>query len=189
MKTAVTSLLLALAFASDTPEQATSLTALTDPRVASLVDVLNLTHFAAHFASHEVDYETLLWLTDAKLKEVGVKALGARKKILKQTAGAAAPYALPWSLQGSPNNAQGGGTGGGELIDVNGDGLPDILVGWYGAPAAYLAVYLNTGKGFCVASENEPARTYRIGSCDRNTPPCTTAALTSWQQHQASSEN
>jgi hypothetical protein len=56
-----------------------------DPRVGAFLDVLNLTHYAAHFVSHEVDYETLLGLTDAELKEVGVKALGARKRILKQT--------------------------------------------------------------------------------------------------------
>jgi hypothetical protein len=85
MKTAVTSLLLALALASGTAEQATAIPALADPRVGVLLGALNLTHYAAHFATHEVDYETLLGLTDAELKEVGVQALGARKRILART--------------------------------------------------------------------------------------------------------
>ena len=154
--------------------------AVADPRVGAFLDALNLTHYAAHFASHEVDYETLLGLTDADLKEVGVKALGARRRILQQAAGAA-PYKIPWALQS--------GVGGGSLTDINGDGLPDILVGWYGASQDYAAVYLNTGKGFCVASENGPAKSYRIANFDPNTPPCTTAVLTSWQQHHSASKN
>ena len=63
-------------------EQDSQVASVLDTRVGAILDALNLTHYAAHFANHEVDYETLLGLTDADLKEVGVKALGARKRIL-----------------------------------------------------------------------------------------------------------
>jgi hypothetical protein len=34
------------------------------------------------FIEHEIDYPTFLTLEDADLKELGIKALGTRKKIL-----------------------------------------------------------------------------------------------------------
>ena len=34
------------------------------------------------FVEHEIDYKTFLGLEDADLKELGIKALGSRKKIL-----------------------------------------------------------------------------------------------------------
>ena len=173
MKTAVASLLLALALASGTPEQATALPALADPRVGALLDALNLTHYAAHFANHEVDYETLLGLTDAELKEVGVKALGARKRILnkaidafgtekKQVPKASVgtfdlPYVFTYQIPvgGSVVSVQCG-----QLTDINGDGAPDFVVacgsGITGTDVnPFHGVYLNSGTSFCIASEND----------------------------------
>ena len=34
------------------------------------------------FVEHEIDYQTFLALEDGDLKELGIKALGSRKKIL-----------------------------------------------------------------------------------------------------------
>ena len=67
-------------------EQATSLTALADPRVGAFLGALNLTHYAVHFANHEVDYETLLSMHQGHLEGLGITALGARLKIIKAAA-------------------------------------------------------------------------------------------------------
>jgi hypothetical protein len=55
-----------------------------DPRVDLFLASLNLAHHSAQFTTHEVDYETLIELTDLELEKVGIKALGARKKILRK---------------------------------------------------------------------------------------------------------
>ena len=178
MKTAVTSLLLALAFASGTPEQATTVTALADPRVDAFLDVLNLTHYAAHFANHEVDYETLLGLTDAELEKVGVQALGARKRILVRTVvtddnkpvAAASPLPCPPASQTSYELPMPGNAFMPALktymplctmVDVDGDGLvdascsfacqagTDAISGMAGGPVTSCnCIYINNGQGW-----------------------------------------
>jgi hypothetical protein len=45
----------------------------------------------------------------------------------------------------------------GSNLDVNGDGLPDIVIQFHDGGGASLATYLNTGKGYCVAFENAVA--------------------------------
>jgi hypothetical protein len=53
-------------------------------QVSAFLEDDGLDKYANHFANHEVDFEALLELTDNELKEIGVKAVGARKRILKQ---------------------------------------------------------------------------------------------------------
>ncbi len=48
-------------------------------RVLESIDHLK---YLPNFIEHEIDYQTFLSLEDADLKELGIKALGSRKKIL-----------------------------------------------------------------------------------------------------------
>ena len=160
-KTAVTSLLVLTVLASGTPEQAT---ALADPRVGSLLDVLNLTHYAAHFASHEVDYETLLGLTDADLKEVGVKAVGARRRILKKagenrvtadcgcnSGGWKSGHCFELPVK-PVDHSSGSHTYGqvAQTVDVNGDGLMDWVyaITELDQSTCVKCMFINTGCGW-----------------------------------------
>merc|ERR1712167_67705 len=54
-----------------------------DKRVTAFLASIKLGEYAPAFAKHKVDYETLLDMDHTDLKEVGVVALGARKKMLK----------------------------------------------------------------------------------------------------------
>ncbi|KAL7752304.1 hypothetical protein RI367_002350 [Sorochytrium milnesiophthora] len=47
-----------------------------------LFEVLNLTKYLQAFVDQEVDFDVLITLTDADLKELGVSAFGARRKLL-----------------------------------------------------------------------------------------------------------
>jgi CRISPR/Cas system-associated protein Cas5 (RAMP superfamily) len=48
------------------------------------------------FIEHEIDYQTFLSLEDADLKELGIKALGSRKKILSVINECKESKAKPW---------------------------------------------------------------------------------------------
>jgi hypothetical protein len=61
-----------------------------------------------------------------------------------------------------------------QLVDVNGDGLPD----WIVANAGYEATYLNTGKGWCVNYESASAKSWRIANANAHVPNCTHAVGT-----------
>jgi hypothetical protein len=52
-----------------------------DAQVTHFLASIDLAEYAAAFAEHEVDYETLMELNDSQLKEIGVFAVGARLKI------------------------------------------------------------------------------------------------------------
>lgn len=121
--------------------------ALADARVAALLRGIQLEHYVGKLADHEVDYETLLEMTDAKLEKAGVAAVGAREKILRATKKKVARAAVPgpgtsaspggdvsWEYQGSmefsaltsaklPASQQGQIL----LTDVNGDGVNDFI--------------------------------------------------------------
>ena len=43
---------------------------------------LQFEKYLPHFVEHEIDYKTFLGLEDNDLKELGIKALGTRKKIM-----------------------------------------------------------------------------------------------------------
>lgn len=53
-----------------------------DPRVEALLRELGLVEYVEGFAANAIDHELLPTLTDADLKELGVAALGHRKRIL-----------------------------------------------------------------------------------------------------------
>lgn len=55
-------------------------TATTD--LSTILNQLDLSKFIPNFEQQEVDYQTFLTLTDSDLKEIGIKTLGPRKKIL-----------------------------------------------------------------------------------------------------------
>jgi hypothetical protein len=57
-----------------------------DKNVTAFLASIDLGEYASAFAEHKVDYETLLGLHQGHLKEMGVKALGARLKIIKAAA-------------------------------------------------------------------------------------------------------
>jgi hypothetical protein len=52
----------------------------------------------------------------------------------------------------------------GSNIDANGDGLPDVVIQGQDAGGFYGATYLNlnTGKAYCIASENAKAKAARL---------------------------
>jgi len=47
-----------------------------------LFEALDLSKYVDQFIDQEVDFNTLLTLTDGDLKELGIKAFGSRKKLL-----------------------------------------------------------------------------------------------------------
>ena len=47
-----------------------------------MLDSIDHGKYLPNFIEHEIDYQTFLSLEDADLKELGIKALGSRKKIL-----------------------------------------------------------------------------------------------------------
>ena len=57
--------------------------ALQDDDVSSFLKQLKLVHYVDTFANHEIDFETLLELTNDDLKDMGIEAVGARKRILR----------------------------------------------------------------------------------------------------------
>jgi hypothetical protein len=56
--------------------------ALMDEQVAGFLNSIGLAHYIHVFEAHEVDHETLLVLSDDQLKEIGIRAVGARAKIM-----------------------------------------------------------------------------------------------------------
>jgi hypothetical protein len=54
-----------------------------DPKVSELLSRLNLEQYTSLFDENEVDFEVLRDLTEPDLKEIGIKALGHRKQIVK----------------------------------------------------------------------------------------------------------
>ncbi|KAJ3321398.1 hypothetical protein HDV06_004383 [Boothiomyces sp. JEL0866] len=51
-------------------------------RIARVLESIDHAKYLPMFIEHEIDYQTFLTLEDADLKELGIKALGSRKKIL-----------------------------------------------------------------------------------------------------------
>ena len=47
-----------------------------------ILESIGHSKYLALFIEHEIDYPTFITLEDADLKELGIKALGSRKKIL-----------------------------------------------------------------------------------------------------------
>lgn len=52
------------------------------PTIESFLESLELTKYLESFKNHEIDFNALCTLSDSDLKEVGIYALGSRKKIL-----------------------------------------------------------------------------------------------------------
>jgi len=50
--------------------------------IARVLESIDHAKYLPLFIEHEIDYQTFLSLEDADLKELGIKALGSRKKIL-----------------------------------------------------------------------------------------------------------
>lgn len=50
--------------------------------IAEVLESIDHSKYLPFFIEHEIDYETFLSLEDGDLKELGIKALGSRKKIL-----------------------------------------------------------------------------------------------------------
>lgn len=50
--------------------------------IARVLESIDHSKYLPLFIEHEIDYQTFLSLEDADLKELGIKALGSRKKIL-----------------------------------------------------------------------------------------------------------
>jgi hypothetical protein len=135
-----------------------------DAQVTHFLASIDLAEYAAAFAEHKVDYETLTELNDVDLKEMGIKALGARKRILKAaTSDEPCPgcnFMLPYLMYD---------LGTSQLqycsfVDFNGDGLQDYACADYSGGGNF-GSYLNTGKDFCILVENDLQRkssaTYR----------------------------
>lgn len=51
-------------------------------RITAVLDSIDHSRYLPNFIEHEIDYDTFLSLEDGDLKELGIKALGSRKKIL-----------------------------------------------------------------------------------------------------------
>ncbi|XP_069700083.1 protein bicaudal C [Periplaneta americana] len=58
------------------------LTALNAPDMVTLLTTLGLEKYIRHFSNHEIDLTTFASLNDSDLREIGVTALGARRKLL-----------------------------------------------------------------------------------------------------------
>jgi hypothetical protein len=160
-------LILALALALSAAAECTTLSAPSmgmhapkeDAQVTHFLASIDLAEYAAAFAEHKVDYETLTKLNDADLKEMGIKALGARKRIAaKQRSlasakndqaprGTACPgppsvnttFALPMAPSLIHDSTEGADTSSAQIstqcqfVDLNGDGLPDYVCSGSGA--------------------------------------------------------
>jgi hypothetical protein len=50
--------------------------------ISHILESIDHAKYLPQFIEHEIDYQTFLTLEDADLKELGIKALGSRKKIL-----------------------------------------------------------------------------------------------------------
>jgi hypothetical protein len=152
-----------------------------DTRVTKFLASIDLAEYAPAFAEHKVDYETLLGLNESNLKEMGIKALGARKRIAaKQRLLALAdqqfkvPFAANWWHGSYGNEVMG------QSLDVNGDGLPDWAItkttdNTHGSLGTY--AYLNTGKDYCVSWENDLAHEWRMDNGAPNLMNCTSLLL------------
>jgi hypothetical protein len=53
-----------------------------DAGISHILESIDHAKYLPQFIEHEIDYQTFLTLEDADLKELGIKALGSRKKIL-----------------------------------------------------------------------------------------------------------
>lgn len=152
-----------------------------DVKVGEILAKYGLEDYAQDFTKHKIDYETFLDLTEKDLNEVGVRAVGAKKKILKsiqKELKAAAPltacppsnpdsFVPPVPLYGTVDiTNKGWGTDTfssapmATMMDVNGDGLPDIIFSidtqLSGATYnSYRCTYLNTGTGWSLIDKGE----------------------------------
>jgi len=152
-----------------------------DVKVGEILAKYGLEDYAQDFTKHEIDYETFLDLTEKDLNEIGVRAVGAKKKILKsiqKELKAAAPLAAcppsnndsfvpPVPLFSSSQSPMA------TMTDVNGDGLPDIIFSTDTADRInmmsgatyndacictynrYRCTYLNTGTGWSLIDQGE----------------------------------
>jgi hypothetical protein len=50
--------------------------------ISHVLESIDHGKYLPQFIEHEIDYQTFLTLEDVDLKELGIKALGSRKKIL-----------------------------------------------------------------------------------------------------------
>ncbi len=53
----------------------------TSADIPSLLQQLGLEHYQERFEQEELDFDTLLTMSESDLKEIGVNTLGARRKI------------------------------------------------------------------------------------------------------------
>jgi hypothetical protein len=147
----------------------------TNQKIHSILKELQLDHYSALFEQNEIDLETFKELTSSDLKQIGITSVGALKRITKYikslkpvTAVGTCPqadsnkFAPPKTLVSSviDTSARIGfdasGTTHGSLVDINGDGLPDLVysvrdIYWDGAHTSdvtYECIYLNTGTGW-----------------------------------------
>ncbi len=71
--------------------------------IPSLLEQLGLEHYQNRFEEEELDFDTLLTMSESDLKEIGVNTLGARRKIQIAISGTVnvnreKPRVLLWGL-------------------------------------------------------------------------------------------
>jgi hypothetical protein len=143
-----------------------------DADVTKFLSELGIEEYVPAFAEHKINNETLLGLTAGDLKEIGVKALGPRKQILKKLMALRDPgtgdrgpvrlhcnegiptnFTLPYAMlirYGGQSNSENPCS----FQDINGDGLPDYVCAaeeegnTEGVLWSVRCSYINTGKGW-----------------------------------------
>jgi hypothetical protein len=101
-------------------------------------------HYARHFTDNEVDFALLLEMADTDLKDIGIRSWGARKKETHAVNWAQPIYIL--DDDGSRESTAGSN------VDVNGDGLPVVVLPMYNGGDILRATALDTGTVYCTSS-------------------------------------
>jgi hypothetical protein len=140
-----------------------------DTRTTDFLNSIGLGEYAPAFAEHKVDYETLMDLGDSDLEKMGIKALGARKRILKgireqEGTCATCNFGLPYPHHDAATPVPYQYC---QFQDLNGDGLIDYVCDYEisdGASNQFSGIYINTGTDWCVAYE------FQMAGVDRRRP-------------------
>jgi hypothetical protein len=138
-----------------------------DTRTTNFLTSIGLGEYAPAFAEHKVDYSTLMDLGDSDLEKMGIKALGARKRITKgireqESTCATCNFGLPFPHHVWQSTDSGYSTVEFcQFQDLNGDGLVDYVCDYEGGDGAanqWSGIYINTGTDWCIAHQHlEPA--------------------------------